>query len=373
MVIIVTVPIIIDTWLRGQAKYLSKFYDIKIITSFCESIPSLSLTEGVEIVVMDITPKITPIRDLKTIYKMYTYFTNQGTDIVYVYTPKAALVGMMSAFFARVPLRINNIVSLRMMEASGIKKIMYRATEYITCTLSNRNYCNSFGLRDFVNQNIIKKNIDVIGNGSVNGVDSQYFKNSFSGNQILALRRGYSFEKENFIIIYVGRVVKDKGVDELIEAFQRIEKIYDDVKLFILGDYQSELDPVKAETFEYIENSQNVIHVSHKKDIRPYLAMSDVLILPSYREGLPNILIEAGSFGMTIVATNINGCNEVITHEKNGILIEPKSSLSIYRSIKDLYCDRKKIVRLSDSIRESIIKRYEQKEFYKLLKDSIGG
>ena len=364
IVIIVTVPVIIDTWLKGQAKYLSKYYDVVIITSYSDAIERISAYEGVEIKVMDLKPAVTPLKDIKVIYQMFMYFKKNKIDIVYTYTPKAGLTGMISACLARVPLRIHNIVGLPMMEARGLKLMMYKMTENITYMCANKLYSNSFGLREYINKTLTKKQINIVANGSVNGVDLDFFKDTFCDEEKSAIRETLGFKKTDFVLIFIGRIVKDKGVEELIESFKKLQNQYDDIKLLILGDYQLFLDPVSKETIEYIDTSKHVKRLEHKKDIRKYLSISDLLVLPSYREGLPNVLIEAGSFGLPLIATDINGCNEIVADGKNGLLIEPKSVDALYEAILEMYNDREKLNHFRKNARDMILSKYEQKAFW---------
>jgi len=246
-------------------------------------------------------------------------------DIIYSITPKAGLLGMIASFLARVPIRIHNIVGMPLIEASGNKKRVLKVIEKITYFFSTNLFCNSYGLKEYIQQNnFTKKEIKVVANGSINGIDTEFFRDNFTQTQKDELRDSLNIQKDDFVLLFIGRVVKDKGIDELIQAFSILDKEITNLKLLIVGDFEEHLNPIKSKNIEIMKNNQNIIQVGFQKDIRLYLGISNLFVLPSYREGLPNSLLEAGSFGIPLLATDINGCNEIIIDKENGILIKPK-------------------------------------------------
>lgn len=371
IVIIVTVPVIISTWLKGQCKFLSQYYEVEIITSNGNNIDYLSIQENVLISIFDILPAITPFNDLKVIFQLAKHFKKNNVDIVYTYTPKAGLLGMIAARIAGVKKRIHNVVGLPLMEATGLKRLLFNFTERVTYLNSTQLFCNSFGLREYLNQNLTKKQISLIWNGSVNGVDTNYFQPQSLRVSRTEVRTQYKIDQFSYSILYIGRLVKDKGVEELIDAFKLLNQKYENTNLILLGDYQERLDPLSLGVLEEIKHNPKIHHFPHTADIRPFLALSDVFILPSYREGLPNVLLEAGSFGLPLIATNINGCNEVITNNENGLLINPKSENEIFRALECLYLDKSLCLKFSLEIRKSVQKRYEQEIFWEALRVSL--
>ena len=178
LIIITTVPMSLATLVKGQAKYLSSYFDVKLVTSFSEKNQEISKDEGVELKSIDMTRQITIIKDLKALIELYKYFKNQKPDIVYTFTPKAGLLGMMASFLSRVPVRIHNIVGMPLMEATGKKFILLKFIERLTYFFSTNLFCNSFGLKKFINENLTKKDVKVIAQGSINGVDTEFFKNT---------------------------------------------------------------------------------------------------------------------------------------------------------------------------------------------------
>ena len=371
LIIITTVPMSLATLVKGQAKYLSSYFDVKLVTSFSEKNQEISKDEGVELKSIDMTRQITIIKDLKALIELYKYFKNQKPDIVYTFTPKAGLLGMMASFLSRVPVRIHNIVGMPLMEATGKKFILLKFIERLTYFFSTNLFCNSFGLKKFINENLTKKDVKVIAQGSINGVDTEFFKNTKTLDEKELIRDKFKIDKKDFVITFVGRIVKDKGINELIEAFINLSKKYNNLKLLLVGDYEEHLNPIKKENKILIDSLDSIITVGFQNDIRDFLSITDLFVLPSYREGLPNSLIEAGSFGIPLLATNINGCNEIIDDGITGILVEKKSAKKLEEAIDKLLEDKELYNSIKLKVRDRIIEKYEQKYFWNELKNEI--
>lgn len=371
LIIITTVPMSLATLVKGQAKYLSSYFDVKLVTSFSEKNQEISKAEGVELKSIDMTRQITIIKDLKALIELYKYFKNQKPDIVYTFTPKAGLLGMMASFLSRVPVRIHNIVGMPLMEATGKKFILLKFIERLTYFFSTNLFCNSFGLKKFINENLTKKDVKVIAQGSINGVDTEFFKNTKTLDEKELIRDKFKIDKKDFVITFVGRIVKDKGINELIEAFINLSKKYNNLKLLLVGDYEEHLNPIKNENKILIDSLDSIITVGFQNDIRDFLSITDLFVLPSYREGLPNSLIEAGSFGIPLLATNINGCNEIIDDGITGILVEKKSAKKLEEAIDKLLEDKELYNSIKLKVRDRIIEKYEQKYFWNELKNEI--
>ena len=371
LIIITTVPMSLATLVKGQAKYLSSYFDVKLVTSFSEKNQEISKAEGVELKSIDMTRQITIIKDLKALIELYKYFKNQKPDIVYTFTPKAGLLGMMASFLSRVPVRIHNIVGMPLMEATGKKFILLKFIERLTYLFSTNLFCNSFGLKKFINENLTKKDVKVIAQGSINGVDTEFFKNTKTLDEKEVIRDKFKIDKKDFVITFVGRIVKDKGINELIEAFVNLSKKHNNLKLLLVGDYEEHLNPIKKENKILIDSLDSIITVGFQNDIRDFLSITDLFVLPSYREGLPNSLIEAGSFGIPLLATNINGCNEIIDDGITGILVEKKSAKKLEEAIDKLLEDKELYNSIKLKVRDRIIEKYEQKYFWNELKNEI--
>lgn len=366
--IIVTVPVVLETWLKGQAKYLSQFYNVEIITSYSSSIPAIEIYENVPIQIIEFNRKINPLLDIKVFLKLWKHLRSNKPDIVYTLTPKAGLLGMFASWVCGVPLRIHNVVGLPLMEAKGKRRLILEMTERITYWCATHVYANSFNLKQYMQKNLTNKAINVIAQGSVNGVDVNFFCDNLTPLEKMDLKKELDIKNGDFVITFVGRIVKDKGIEELVHVFDVLSRSFENLKLLLIGDFEEALDPINPESKSIIECNKKILHVGFQEDIRSYLALTDLFVLPSYREGLPNVLIEAGSYGIPLLATNINGCNEVIIHEKNGVLVEPKNINALLVGIERFVVDKNFYLEIKDRVRKSIVSRYAQDDFWVALR-----
>jgi len=181
------------------------------------------------------------------------------------------------------------------------------------------------------------------------------------------LRQELGIEKKDFIFIFIGRLVGDKGINELTQAFNELCFELKDIKLLLVGPFEDDLDPLKNKTKLLISNHDKIISVGYQDDVRPYLAISHSLVFPSYREGFPNVVLQAGAMGLPSIVTDINGCNEIIKAEYNGIIIPSKDIESLKRAMSRIVQDRDVYLECSENARKEIVNNYEQNVFWNAL------
>ena len=365
-----TVPLSFETLLKGQLRFMQQFYDITAICSDRERLEKAGGNEGVKTYPVDLTRQITPIKDLKALWKLYRYFRKEKPDIVHTHTPKAGLIGMMAACFAKVPNRLHTVAGLPLMEASGLKRIILNFTEKLTYQCAHRIYPNSEGLYEFIVKNKFcpEYKLKIIGNGSSNGIDTAHFSPDFySFEQKEEIRSGIEISNDAFVFCFVGRLVKDKGLNELMQAFIEINKKCRYAKLLLVGPLERELDPLSPETETEIRNHPDIISVGFQTDVRPYLAISDIFVFPSYREGFPNVVMQAGAMKLPCIVTDINGCNEIVEDGINGLIIPPKNKEQLQAKMQLLLENSGLRNQIKQNARSMIISRYEQKMVWEAL------
>ena len=185
--------------------------------------------------------------------------------------------------------------------------------------------------------------------------------------QQVALKNELSIEPKDFVFCFVGRLVKDKGVNELIDAFIQISKKHLNAKLLIVGHTEADLDPLLPKTLHNIEFNERIIEVGFQKDIRPYLAIADLFIFPSYREGFPNVILQANAMGVPCIVSDINGCNELIKQGENGLIVPAKNS-KILKEQMELLLENPNYLKASKAeIRNFIRLNFEREVFWELL------
>jgi glycosyltransferase involved in cell wall biosynthesis len=360
---VTTVPISLKTLLRGQLKFMSSYYEVIGISSEGKELSDVSLAEEIRVLPVEMTRKISPLQDLKSLYILYQILKKEKPFIVHTHTPKAGIVGMLAAKLARVPNRLHTVAGLPLMEATGNKRKLLNFVEKLTYRCATGIYPNSKGLYDFIIENKFteRKKIKVLGNGSSNGINTNYFnENLISLEQKSQLNHDLNIKSTDFVFIFVGRLVADKGINELIKAFIRLTEKFDNAKLILVGSFEAELDPLEKVTLEAIENNKNIISVGFQQDVRVYFAISDCLVFPSYREGFPNVVMQAGAMGLPSIVSDINGCNEIIEQGINGTIVPVKNANALYNNMEKMIRDEDWHSILKKRAREMIESRYDQ-------------
>ena len=368
LVRITTVPISLHKLLKGQLKFMSDYYDVVAVSSYSDLLNVVGDNEGVQIKGVEMTREITLGKDIKALWEMYQFFRKEKPFIVHTHTPKAGIVGMMAAWLARVSIRLHTVAGLPLMEATGFKRQLLNFAEKMTYFFATKVYPNSYGLKDFiVSEKLCGENkLKVIGSGSSNGIDTAYFDPKHYGDDDkINLRTSIQIAESDFVFVFIGRLVKDKGINELVGAFKNINA--QNCKLLLVGTYEKELDPLLPETVLEIENNLNIISVGYQDDVRPYLAISNCLAFPSYREGFPNVVMQAGAMGLPSIVTDINGCNEIIIEGENGVIIPPKDKESLLNAMQFFLSNQLEVKRMATNARQLIVTRYEQKTVWKAL------
>ncbi|MDI1256572.1 MAG: glycosyltransferase family 4 protein [Flavobacterium sp.] len=362
LVRITTVPLSIDTLLKGQLGFMNSFYDVTAVSSDHDYLARCAKTEKVKFRHIEMTRKITPAKDLIALVKLFYFFKNEKPHIVHSHTPKAGLLAMIAAKCAGVPIRLHTVGGMPLMETSGLKRKVLQLVEKLTYYCANKIFPNSKGLYDFILDSDLAtpEKLKFMANGSTNGINTAHFSpDSVSQEVQKSLKSKLEIADDDFVIVFVGRMVGDKGINELALAFRNVTTTNKKLKLLFVG-MQESVDPLSKVTQKEIKENENIIAVGFQSDIRPYLAISNALILPTYREGFPNVVLQAGAMGLPVIVTDINGCNEIVTNGKNGIIIPVKNVLEIELAILEMVNDKAYYNALKVNARPMITSRYEQ-------------
>jgi len=367
---ITTVPLSLEKLLENQPRFFSKYFDVTLVCSDKERLEQIANEQGVKYFPLEITRKITPLQDLRCLIQLVRFLLQENPHFVHSHSPKAGIIGMLAAYIARVPVRMHTVAGLPLMEATGFKRILLNLVECITYFCATNVYPNSKGLENFITNNNFcdKSKLKTLGSGSSNGIDTAYFNpEEVTETQKANLKKELNIETTDFVFSFVGRLVGDKGINELIQAFVAISKKHPSAKLILVGHTEAELDPLLSETLHSIEFDQNIIEVGFQKDIRSYLALTNVFTFPSYREGFPNVVLQANAMGIPCIVSDINGCNEIIKEGENGIIIPTKNS-EILQQKMELLLEKSKLLKASKSeIRKGIRAKFEREDLWNLL------
>ena len=278
--------------------------------------------EGVPHQVVHMTRVISPFQDIVSLYRLIRVIQKFRPQIMHTHTPKAGLLGMIAAWICRVPVRLHTVAGLPVMEKKGFIRPVLILTEKITYACATRVYPNSQGLKTFIEGNIRTSTpLRIIGKGSSNGIDTAFFSMTPDiEKEAQVLRAKFGIAKTSIVFSFIGRIVRDKGINELLLAFDSISKDMN-CRLFLCGPFEDELDPVSDESRRIIAENTNVITLGYVNDVRPVLVATDVFVFPSYREGFPNVVMQACCMGCPCIVSDINGCNEIIRHGETGLIV----------------------------------------------------
>lgn len=352
---------------KDQLNFMSKHFDLTFVSSNEENQTELidkGGIEGIRVHEIPMKREISLFKDIKSLFSFISYFSKIKPEAVHGNTPKGAFLSMVAAKLVGVRARIYMCHGLRYQGCTGIKRKILVFMERLTCACATHVLCVSDGVRNTLADDGIcsAKKSRVIGYGSCNGINmSLYDASVYSIEEKDKLRSHYGINKDEFLFIYMGRIVKDKGVNEMIDAFIRYRKENPKIRLMILGAFEDKLNPVEANTADIIKgNKEGVVYCGKQSDVKPFLAASQCLLLPSYREGFGLVLMEAGGMGLPVISSDIIGCNNVVDTNENGLLVEPKNANSLYEKMKIMVDDKMLYQNYCRKTRMSIEKRFEQ-------------
>ena len=378
---ITTVPLSLKVLLKGQLRFMaSNGFDVKGVSSEGKELREVHENEGIAVEAITMSRKITPFQDLKSLWEMWNFLRKEKPQIVHTHTPKAGIIGMLAARLAGVPHRLHTVAGLPLMEATGTKRKILNFVEKLTYSSATRVYPNSKGLYDFILQNNFTQSnkLKIIANGSSNGINTTFFSPAqVSEIEMVTLREKLNIQPDDFVFVFVGRIVSDKGINELIKAFSQLQTAENNeltsIKLLLVGGLESDLDPLNPETLAEINQNKDIISAGFQQDVRPFFAISDALAFPSYREGFPNVVMQAGAMGLPSIVSDINGCNEIIVEGENGLIIPSKNVEKLKEKMLTLARDKNLYVKLKENSRRMIENRYEQSVVWNALLEEYEG
>lgn len=362
---------------KDNLRYLNEHFEVCAISSQKDELVKVGKEEGVKTAYIPMKREISLWNDVISFLYFLRLFWKERPDIVHGNTPKAAMLAMLAAKLTGVKVRIYVCHGLRFEGVAGIMRKFLIKMEKLTCWSASRVLCVSKGVcSTLIRQNIVSSaKATVINHGSAGGLNLELFsKEQYLENNI---RAELGIPSNAFVFIFVGRLVRDKGVNELISAFSKLQGEVDDLHLILVGEEDGLLDPISNATKLQIYNLSTIHKVGWQTDIRPYLASADVFVFPSYREGFGMVLLEAGAMGLASITTDISGCNEIILDRINGEIIPPKDRNALYNKMREWVNNRNKIVQMSHNARELVASRFERtlvwrnylEEYRKLLKN----
>ncbi len=369
---VTTVPMALAYPLRGQPSYMqANGLDVLMISADGKELPMLLQNETCPHMIVPMTRSITPVQDLKCIFQLRKIFKKERPDIVHTETPKAGLLGMIAARLAGVKVRIHTVAGLPLMVEKGVKLKVLEGVEKITYAAATNVWPNSNSLKQFILQHKFapEKKIKVVGKGSSNGVNTDRFNKAALQEEVLnEVKQSVSFDERNTYLLFIGRLVLDKGITELVNVFTELKKEHPELKLILAGQYEPELDPLPVNIEHEIKNNKDIVHIQWTDKVEYYMAMSDYFVFPSYREGFPNVLLEAAAMDRPIVCSRIAGNVDIVTHNETGLIFESMNEADLKEKLQKALADPERMKGMSNKLHNIITGSFKRENFWETMR-----
>lgn len=363
-----TVPMSLNAFCKGMLKELSEKYEVVGLSSPGEDLDIVGEREGVKTIAVPMERHISLFKDFKALIKMIGVFRREKPTMVHSMTPKAGMLCMVAGWLTRVPVRVHTFTGLVWPASTGLKRRILMATDWLTCACATHVIPEGEGVKnDLLNNGITKKPLKVLGYGNVMGVDMKRFSRR---PEVIKIAEGIRDESK-FTFVTVGRIVRDKGINEMIAAFQKLQETDKNVRLILIGDYEDQLDPISVDSQKAIRDNKGIEAVGRKNgdELLAYYAAADCFVSASYREGFPNTVLEAGAMGLPCIVTDINGSREIIKDGVNGMIVPPQDSEGLYNAMKIVLTSKVDRDNMAKNARKMIADRFEQGFVRKCLYD----
>jgi glycosyltransferase involved in cell wall biosynthesis len=342
LVHVTTIPMSLH-FLRGQVAYMAaRGIAVEALSSPAPELHTFGREERVPVHGVEMPRAITPMRDLGAVARLATVLHRVRPQIVHAHTPKGGLLGMLAARLAGVPVRVYHMRGLPMETATGLRRALLRTTERVSCALAHRVICVSHSLRDVaVREHLCPPDkIRVLAGGSGQGVDAE---GRFNPAHVSAadrdgVRARFGIPAEAMIVGFIGRIVRDKGIAELAEAWRSLRGVFPDAHLVVVGPVEPE-DPLPATVEARLRQDPHVHLAGADWNTPPLYAAMDLVVLPSYREGFPNVALEAAAMERPVVATRTPGCMDAVEDGITGTLVPDRNAEALAEAIRAYLAD----------------------------------
>lgn len=370
---ITTVPMALRYLLPGQMEFMSQNgFDVLMISADGKELDEVIQTEKCPHIMVPMTRKITPLQDLKCLVQLVRIFRKEKPDIVHTHTPKAGLLGMLAAKICGIKLRIHTVAGLPLMVETGFKYKLLMFIEKLTYSAANHVWPNSHSLMQFIRQHKMcpEKKLHVISKGSSNGINLNRFNVEALDKNILAeIQASINYDPANRYLLFVGRLVADKGIVELINVFVKCIKVFPDLRLILTGDFEEHLDPLPEAIKQEIVQNESIIHIKWTPKPEYFMALSQYFIFPSHREGLPNVLLQAGAMRLPVICSSIPGNVDIVEDGSTGLIFESRNEDSMYEKLTYAFKNKIEVEHMAQKLHSNLHAYYKRESFWLAMKE----
>ncbi len=359
---IATVPFFLQNHLREQACATALAgHDVTLVSSDGPEAPLLRSIPGLRFHAIEIPRQIAPLRDLVALWQLYLLFRRERYDVVHSTTPKAGMLAAVAGYLAGIPVRLHTFTGQVWMEKRGLLRFLAKAGDRITAALTTQCYADSFSQRDFILAEGVAspQQVRVIGEGSLAGVDLRRFDPVVWSARKDGIRAELGIAAGTKIITFIGRLNKDKGINELVTAFESLRQGGCNCVLLLIGPQDPDWAAGANEARKHIEDDPNIRSLGYSSEPERYLAITDIFCLPSYREGFGNVVIEAAAMGVPTIGTNIVGLRDSIVNGETGLLVRPKDADALADALSTLLADGAQRTAMGNKARARAVQHFD--------------
>ena len=338
---VVNIYFVLPYFIGGQFAYFrQKGYRMFAVCSESEYLDGYAREQGFGYKVVPVKRSFSVKQDLKSIRQICSYIRENEIGVIVGHTPKGGLLAMLAGWLMRVPRRIYFRHGLVYETSHGLKRFVLMTVDRISSACATKIVC--------VSPSVLQRSIEdhlapadkqlVLGNGTCSGIDTQgkFCPEKINGDHLAAMRRRWGIADGDWVIGYTGRLVKDKGIIELVSAFRKLKKRYRNMKLLLVGMFEVR-DALPEDIQDDIKNDPQIVWTDFQNTDQEYFyAMMNVYVLASYREGFPTGVLEAQSMGVPVVTTRVTGCRDAIVEGRTGLFAE-HSADSIAEAITEIH------------------------------------
>ena len=354
--------------LPGQMHFMAaQGFDVLMISADGKELAEVIAKEKCRHIIVPMTRKITPLQDLKCLFKLISIFRKERPDIVHTHTPKAGLLGMLAAKICGVKTRIHTVAGLPLMVEQGFKYQLLKFIEKLTYAAASQVWPNSNSLMKFIIDNKLCKTskLKLIGKGSSNGININRFSKEILDEKIISeIKTQLNFTNHKKYLLCIGRLVKDKGIVELVRVFNQLQKSDNNLMLILVGEYENTLDPLPAATLYEIEINPSIIHINWTNQVEYYMQVADLFVFPSHREGFPNVLLQAGAMELPIICSHITGNIDIVTNKETGLIFECGNEQQMLEDLQYAFTHPQHIQAMAKQLQQEIKENYRQENIW---------